>query len=154
MAETTVAATPGSGDESTPKKKPVWNSLPSQTHTRDNGNTIESISISGISQPPEVARKVAEIIKKHGENTEAAQIEIDEYHEYLKTNPPADPVPVKQPEFVEMRRYLLAVASTVSGQFEHLSNDRLMDIAALSIGPVRDFETWRPITQLMRKPPA
>lgn len=136
-----------------PKVKPVFNTLPSKSITNDKGNTVEHISVSGLSQPPEVSRKVQEILKKHGGYNDEAKKEIAEYHAELKANPPADPV-APAPQIDEMRRYLLAIAAVVSGQFEHLTHDRLIDIAALSTGPVRDFDSWRTVAQLMRKPPA
>lgn len=131
-----------------------------QTHSevKDKGNTTERTNFIGIQQDPEISFKIKEIMAKHNGDVKAAESDIAAYHEELKRKDleeqkaktdPAQANPILSNEM----RYLLAVAAVTSGQFDHLSYDRLLDVVALSKAPVRPFGEWLEVNKAIRSIP-
>jgi len=113
------------------------NSLPTGAQTVtpvDNDRSVRS-SRSSVSQPVDVALKISELKEKFKDNPKELESQLSSLAKESSVKQVAD-------KFDLTRRYLLAVCRVISGQFDGLSIEALVDIVGLCRVSVNDFESW------------
>jgi hypothetical protein len=88
-----------------------------------------------VSQPVDVALKISELKEKFKDNPKELESQLSSLAKESSVKQVAD-------KFDLTRRYLLAVCRVISGQFDGLSIEALVDIVGLCRVSVNDFESW------------